>query len=84
MIVINTGKRKKQQTKQNKVNPVRILFLCFSADENGKGNDQENRRSLEELGWRVITIWECELKKKNRDVRLAEVITEIKSQNKEI
>lgn len=46
--------------------------------------DQENRRSLEELGWRVITIWECELKKKNRDVRLAEVITEIKSQNKEI
>ena len=46
--------------------------------------DQENRRSLEELGWRVITIWECELKKKNRDVRLAEVIKEIKSQNKEI
>ena len=46
--------------------------------------DQENRRRLEELGWRVITIWECELKKKDRDVRLAEVITEIKCQNKEI
>lgn len=46
--------------------------------------DQENRRRLEELGWRVITIWECELKKKDRDVLLAEVITEIKCQNKEI
>lgn len=46
--------------------------------------DQENRRRLEGLGWKVITIWECELKKKDRDIRLAEVITEIKSQNKEI
>ena len=46
--------------------------------------DRKNLFRLEELGWRVITIWECELKKKDRGVRLAEVIAEIKSQNKEL
>ena len=46
--------------------------------------DRKNLFRLEELGWRVITIWECELKKKDRGVRLAKVIAEIKSQNKEL
>lgn len=46
--------------------------------------DRKNILRLEELGWRVITIWECELKKKDRGVRLAKVIAEIKSQNKEL
>lgn len=27
--------------------------------------DQENYRLLEELGWRVLVVWECEAKKKN-------------------
>ncbi len=27
-----------------------------------KARDQKNKASLEKLGWRVITVWECELK----------------------
>ena len=32
--------------------------------------DTENSRLLEESGWHVITIWECELKKPARDSTL--------------
>ena len=46
--------------------------------------DQLNRQELEALGWRVIIVWECELKKKTRDNRLVELEAEIKNQNGEI
>ena len=42
------------------------------------------RDQLEALGWKVIVVWECELKKKVRDTRLAELETEIGNQNKEV
>ena len=38
-----------------------------------------NRQELESLGWKVIVVWECELKKKVRDSRLAELEAEIKN-----
>ncbi len=28
-----------------------------------KERDERNQKELEELGWNVITVWECELKK---------------------
>jgi DNA mismatch endonuclease (patch repair protein) len=28
--------------------------------------DQRNQRQLRELGWKVLTVWQCELKKPNR------------------
>lgn len=39
-------------------------------------NDKLNRDKLEEMGWHVITIWECELKKDFDEViiRLIEVM----------
>lgn len=40
--------------------------------------DKFNSVELQKMGWRVITIWECELKKKNRKTRLEELSTEIK------
>lgn len=46
--------------------------------------DQLSRQELEVLGWKVIVLWECELKKKVRDTRLAELETEIGNQNKEV
>lgn len=46
--------------------------------------DQLSRQELEALGWKVIVVWECELKKKVRDTRLAELETEIGNQNKEV
>ena len=41
--------------------------------------DQRNIESLKELGWNVITVWECELKKKVRDNRLEILSKEIKT-----
>lgn len=46
--------------------------------------DQLMRQELEALGWKVIVVWECELKKKVRDTRLAELEAEIRNQNKEV
>lgn len=46
--------------------------------------DRRNCQALEALAWKVIVIWECELKKKVRDMRLAELEAEIKNQNKEV
>lgn len=46
--------------------------------------DQLSYQELEALGWKVIVVWECELKKKVRDTRLAELETEIGNQNKEV
>lgn len=46
--------------------------------------DQLSRQELESLGWKVIVVWECELKKKVRDTRMAELEAEIRSQNKEV
>ena len=42
--------------------------------------DQLSRQELEALGWKVIVVWECELKKKVRDTRLAELEAEIKNE----
>ncbi len=41
--------------------------------------DIRNRKALEEAGWRVIVIWECELKKRIADERLARLCEEIKT-----
>lgn len=46
--------------------------------------DQMNRQELEALGWKVIVVWECELKKKVRDTRLAALEAEIRNQDKEV
>jgi DNA mismatch endonuclease (patch repair protein) len=40
-------------------------------------NDRKNRELLFSLGWRVITIWECELKKVKQESTLHNLITEI-------
>jgi len=30
--------------------------------------DRKNKLSLEELGWNVMVVWECEIKKANREM----------------
>ena len=44
--------------------------------------DGENKKKLQQLGWRVITIWECELKK-DREQLLTMLSDEIRSEKKE-
>ena len=40
--------------------------------------DNANYKLLEETGWRVITIWECELKKDRREKTLEALVRELK------
>ena len=40
--------------------------------------DQENYKNLCALGWRIITIWECELRPHNRESTLNRVLSELR------
>ena len=40
--------------------------------------DQENYKRLCALGWRIITIWECELRPHNRASTLNRVLSELR------
>ncbi len=44
-----------------------------------KIRDEENICKLIEMGWRVLTVWECELKKNTRDERLRQLCSELES-----
>ena len=41
--------------------------------ERNVARDIQNQLALEALGWRVLTIWECELKKKVAEISLREL-----------
>lgn len=45
--------------------------------------DKSNMAALEQAGWNVLVIWECELKKKSAQSRLEKLVSEIRSINKE-
>ncbi|NEG96414.1 DNA mismatch endonuclease Vsr [Bifidobacterium sp. SMB2] len=42
-----------------------------------RDRDRRQRAELEEMGWHVITVWECELDRKHRDERLSRLYDEI-------
>lgn len=44
-----------------------------------KGNDNRSANSLILDGWKVIVIWECELKKDIREKTLEHLITQLKA-----
>ena len=39
--------------------------------------DEQNRQQLQKLGWNVIVVWECELKKKVMQERLERLADEV-------
>lgn len=41
--------------------------------------DAENIKELQKLGWKVLVVWECELKKASIEKRLETLIEEIQS-----
>ena len=45
--------------------------------------DERNQKELEDMGWNVITVWECELKKDKREKTLEYLFTQITSENKQ-
>jgi len=42
--------------------------------------DLRNTKELEEAGWRVITVWECELQKDHQKETLLHLVQEIKGE----
>lgn len=45
--------------------------------QSNKLRDKKNKKDLTDLGWNVITVWECELKPKVREERLNNLISEL-------
>ena len=43
--------------------------------------DKRNRKELEEMGWKVIIVWECELKKDRLEQTLDELYIQITSKH---
>ena len=41
--------------------------------------DHISQKQLHELGWKVLTVWECELKKRNIEATMNHIIGEITS-----
>jgi len=44
--------------------------------------DARNKKELEDMGWNVITVWECELKKDKREKTLYDLYSKILSKDK--
>ena len=42
--------------------------------------DEHNQKELEEMGWTVITVWECQLKKDKVEQTLEDLYTQIISE----
>lgn len=43
-----------------------------------KKRDNRDRKALEGKGWKVLTVWECELKPKQREIQLNTLAQEIR------
>lgn len=46
--------------------------------------DNQSRKELETLGWKVITVWECELKKEVFEETMRKIIQQIVSEKQPI
>ena len=44
-----------------------------------KERDERNQKELESMGWNVITVWECELKRDKLEKTLEELYNQITS-----
>ena len=42
-----------------------------------KERDKRTKKELEDMGWKVITVWECQLKKDKQEKTLGELYEEI-------
>lgn len=45
-----------------------------------KERDERNQKELEAMGWKVITVWECELKKNKVEQTLDDLYDQIISE----
>lgn len=59
------------------VMPVSNTAFWRDKLQRNKQRDEENYKHLHGMGWKVITVWECELKKGIIDERLQKLLYEI-------
>lgn len=52
--------------------------------ETNRQRDSKKIKDLQELGWKVIVVWECQLKKNQRENTLVELMNTIRSQNDDV
>ena len=45
-------------------------------------NDEKKKQKLTELGWNVVTVWECETKPEKREATFKKLIKQFKNFNK--
>ena len=46
--------------------------------EKNKANDEKSKAALESAGWKIITVYGCELKKKMQEDTLLKLLTQVK------
>ncbi|GAA4465421.1 very short patch repair endonuclease [Nemorincola caseinilytica] len=61
----------------NKIPRSNVEFWTNKLQSNMQ-RDKENEKGLEKLGWKVITIWECQLRKPHLEQTLVAVISVLK------
>jgi len=49
----------------------------YSKIENNVERDKRNIELLKNLGWKIIVVWECEIKRKNRELALQNLVDKI-------
>lgn len=48
--------------------------------QNNKKNDRNKRKELKALGWRIIQVWECQLKKDHLEKSVNRIVRKLLSQ----
>ena len=51
--------------------------------ERNAARDKENYETLAQMGWNVITVWECELKKQAFPTTMQKLVNQIKQSRRE-
>lgn len=59
------------------VMPKTNKTFWYSKIENNINRDRKNKSKLKRLGWKVITVWECDLKTKKRESTLQRLVNNI-------
>lgn len=54
--------------KHARIRPQTNEDYWYKKLKRNKERDRENIELLQELGWRVLVVWECETKKKNAEI----------------
>ncbi|WP_373056465.1 very short patch repair endonuclease [Zunongwangia sp. H14] len=64
------------------VMPKTNTDFWYSKIEKNIHRDEKNISKLRKLGWNVVVLWECQLKKKKREKTLNNLVDKIMSGNK--